>query len=426
MNSSAENYVRTGPVFYPENLRYYARKLAFTRNQVFVDPVNSTSSAPGQTVIFNVPPNSLVNPNMTMRFASLSGNARTGMPRNVESVIERVQVIIGGRTVSDISQYGVLFNQVLNARCGQDKALSRFVYQDSSRKFAHNAQATISQGHSIPDWLGILGSAEPVYLDTALTGAMQVRITFGGLETLGSGDAAAQVGDMTYSNLRAYFDVATMDDGQMYRSLTTARLLDGGALEIPFKNYFTYQQSRGAASSTMRGTVVTRSLDRLIFTQRAAFTSVIDDGSVLGSVPFNLFIQDSIDSGIYFEVDGKRYPHYTPENTFEQLALTRSAWGTQYDYSTGDSLQAVYADATPIQGVPTAAAYENTNFQFTAALNDDDSDRVASGYDTKGIASQIVCTYSGSGGTSGNNLYLFAECSSLMVVRAGQVIDVVS
>ena len=423
MNSSAENYVRTGPVFYPENLRYYARKLAFTRNQVFVDPMNQTSSAPSNTVIFNVPPNSLVNPNMTMRFLSDSTHADTGMPRNVESVIERVQVIVGGRTVSDISQYGVLFNQILNARCGQDKALSRFVYQDSSRKFASGAQPTAAQTHFVPDWLGFLGSSEPTYLDTALTGPIQIRLTFGGLETLGSGAAAADAAEMSYTNIRAYFDVATMDDGQMYRSLTTSRLLDGGALEIPFKNYFTFQGARTNGSGTLRGSIISRSIDRLLITQRKPYETA---AGTAGNVPFNLFIQDNLTTGIYFELDGKRYPHYTPGNTGEQLQLTRAAWGCSDDYSSGDSLTAVYVDATPIQGVPTEAAYTGVNWQFATALNDDDSDRVASGYDTKGIASSLVCTYTGQAPSQDNDLYMFAECTSLMVVRAGQVIDVIS
>lgn len=409
-----ENYVRNERMFLPENLRYYARSLAFTRNTQKIDPVNSTSSAPNSTTIINLPSNALVNPSISLH-ATFTVGANGALPAHTSSLIHRLEVLLNGVPIQEISEYGVLYNLVANATMNQSKILGDFVGMNT---VAETAGAVAYDG-VIPIWLGFLGSADPLFLDTGVIGEIQIRCTWSPNSVLGNQAGEAYQID----NISAFCDVVELGDNGLYRSLVAGRLMEGGSIEIPFKNYDSFQQARGGTAGSLRGSVVGQSLDKIIITTRAQIT---DSGAIaVGLTPFQTFAQDSLTQA-YFTIDNIRYPQFTTENTHQQLQQTRKCWGHMDDPDGGDFLTAVCTAGAPETiGKPTQASFRDRRFQYAVRLNDDDSDRLASGYSTRGMNSPVVFHYNGTGGTATNTVFMFVEKTSKLVVMAGQVSQVV-
>tara|TARA_E500000305_G_scaffold39550_2_gene30270 strand:+ start:2088 stop:3323 length:1236 start_codon:yes stop_codon:yes gene_type:complete len=409
-----ENYQRTERPFLAENLRYYARNMGgFQRNTQKIDPVNSTSSTPSGTTIINLPANSLVSPAINLH-ATFTTSAAGFLPAHTASLIQRLEVLINGVPVQQINEYGVLYNLIANANMNYSKLLGDFIGLNTVA-----GHGNVAYTGSIPIWLGLMGSLDPYWVDTGVVGNIQVRITWAANSVLGGAAAST----FTVTAISAFCDTAELNDGGLYRSLIAGRLLEGGSLELPFKDYHEAQQARGANSGQMRTAVVGQSIDRIILSQRAA---VADSGAVVnGLAPSQVFLADSL-VGLFFTIDGVRFPQYTTDNVHEQLMQTRSSWGNLDDPNSGDSLCFIATvDAPQTLQAPTQNQYRDNRWQFAVRINDEEGDRVASGYNTRGMNSDIICTYTGTGGTAGNTLFMFVERTSKLVVMAGQVSQVV-
>jgi hypothetical protein len=86
---------------YPRNLSYFVRKLNnYSRNTFKLQTLNQDTATPSQIITVDLPNNALVDLNTLSWFFNGSvtgtgGNAQ--FPRNIESIIERVEVEINGQ-----------------------------------------------------------------------------------------------------------------------------------------------------------------------------------------------------------------------------------------------------------------------------------------------------------------------------------------
>ena len=454
-----ENFVRTGQ-FYPESLRYYARQLSgFSKSQVRVAPLNQTSATDGQTIIIEIPNNSIVDMNCQLYFsfacASTTGTDLLATPDNIESLIERLQIVVGSSVAVDIPNYRVAFNAMVNATCSMDKLQERMVLQHSQGQ-ANNATATNgarSGTFCIKDWLGSL-SDDIQYLHTGLLPTIQLRITLASASvalsahaTGGAGNAAAGALSYTLSDLTAIFETVEMQN-PMYQNALLERVQDvERPLRINYRNYFSFLESRSAASGTFRVNVSSQSIDRLIVAQ--VLPQGGQDGSagatggfanVAGQSKGNRSCADGI-TDYHFTIDSVRYPNQQVGQThgvFEQLGAARKAYAD--DWGSGDMLchvgnnSQVSVDVQSINayrgGADGASDYTTTGrWQNSISLADisGEDDRVMSGYATKGGATVIQYVYSGNAAPgSSRNLLLFAECSSSLLVGAGRAVQIVN
>ena len=465
-----ENFVRTGQ-FYPDSLRYYHRELSgFSKSQVRVSPLNQTSATDGQTVIIEIPNNSIVDMNpqlfFTIATASTTGTDQLALPNNIESIIERLQIVVGSQVAVDIPNYRHLFNAMVNATCTIDKYHEREVLQQSSAK-PDLAAATdgVNQGtFCIKDWLGSL-SDDVQYLHTSLLPTVQLRITLAtatqALSAHATGDvnaAAAGALSFTLSDITAIFETVEMGN-PMYQNALLERVQDiERPLRIDYRNYFSFLESRSASSGTFRVNVSSQSIDRLVVCQvlagggqdgSAGATTAF--GNVAGQSKSTRSCADGLTS-FHYTIDSVRLPNQQIGQThtiFEQLGAVRKAYAD--DWSSGDLLCFVGRNAIDATSAATlsagvrqfqsidayrgaannnASAWATTaRWQNAMSLADlsGESDRVMSGYASKGGSSVIQYVYTGGAPPSASrNLLLFAECTSSLLVGAGRAVQIVN
>jgi hypothetical protein len=128
-------------------------------------------------------------------------------------------------------------------------------------------------------FLGFAGGKFARFIDTAVTGSIELRIrmaplacTYGavsqykGAGYLGAGQVSpaltARAGDYYLSNLYMMLDTISFTD-DFYRQMVAGRLIQGGSIVIPFDNYFSVQKQIGQ-SDTVSFNMATQSLDYLI------------------------------------------------------------------------------------------------------------------------------------------------------------------
>jgi len=467
-----ENFVRTGQ-FYPESLRYYHRELSgFSKSQVRVSPLNQTSATDGQTVIIEIPNNSIVDMNpqlfFTIATASTTGTDLIALPNNIESIIERFQIVVGSQVAVDIPNYRHLFNAMVNATCTVDKYNEREVLQQSSAKVdlvSTTQTAGINSGtFCIKDWLGSL-SDDVQYLHTALLPTVQLRIT---LATASQALSAHRTGNVnlsasgslsfTLSDITAIFETVEMGD-PMYQNALLSRVQDmERPLRVDYRNYFSFLESRSASSGTMRINVSSQSIDRLIVCQvlagggqDASTGATTAFGNINAQSKCNRSCSDGI-TDYHFTIDSVRYPNQQVGQThtiFEQLGAVRKAYAD--DWSSGDLLCFVGRNEIAVDGdndVTSAGVVQfqsidsyrgatdnnastwalSARWQNALSLADlsGESDRVMSGYASKGGSSVIQYVYNGNAPSASRNLLLFAECTSSMLVGAGRAVQIVN
>ena len=119
----------------PNGMLWRLRKIqGMTKETIKITPTSGQGSYPNSSKItVSLPMNSMFD------YASLEGNfyARTNhagataggpgnyvrtryFPRNMQSLIESIDVKVGGKSIQQISQYGYIFNILNDYQCGND------------------------------------------------------------------------------------------------------------------------------------------------------------------------------------------------------------------------------------------------------------------------------------------------------------------
>jgi hypothetical protein len=434
---------------YPRNLSYLVKRLSgYSRNTFKLQTLNQTTASSGQIVTVDLPSNALVDLSTLTMFFRGTTTTSAGFavfPRNIECLIERLEVEINGQLVNTgCAFYNHLWQIVADTTMGEDVTNRRKILQNANDVSAAPTANVTNVQYCIQNWLGFLSSCKPNVLDTSLLGNVRIRITLAGTPVL---PLSASATGASYSLSDIFFSVDTLsiDDGMFY-NMHQQFLAQGNVYEIPFNNYFSFTSTGGMTQAT-KFSLSTQSLNRVwatftlganyivggaagsaFFDANAAtsayFTRVGNAGAVTFGTNTNSTPVTYALTNYQFNINNVYYPNYKP--TAEQAyALLLNSYNL-----TQDTLGGGYKNLDSL-------AKWNASFWVAAQEFEHGSDDFISGIDTRGNIAQCffetqgtvtVGANTGSGGTNpGTSLValVFAQTTSTLRVGAGRQIELV-
>ena len=236
---------------FPRQFQYFLSRLNnVRRNTVRLSPITSTSANPSDIIVVRLPSNSLVNLqtlNWVFEATTTStGGHFTALPRDIESIIDRMTVLVNGLQVysGSFQQYNVLWNILLRATTGREYQRSRVLLQNSLDQTTPAANVA-AQMFCINDWLGFM-NCEPAVIDTSVVGDIEIQIQLASTGVL-SVSNAENVPSYSIANMFFTVDVISFLD-PLYDQMMSAKLGSGEVLEIPYQNVFVFQNTTNSSS----------------------------------------------------------------------------------------------------------------------------------------------------------------------------------
>jgi hypothetical protein len=416
---------------YPKSLQYYVSSIRnYSRSTFKVQPqVQSVSS--GQQVIFDLPSNALVDmTSLTWMFRlSTTGG---GLPRNIESLISRVDWEVNGQVVASTPYFNQIFSIIGDLSFPQDCIHRRQVMQNGLLT-APGTSNVSSQWFMVQNFLVGLASAAPSCIDTSLLGNVRLRLTLESPNLLvtAAGGAASYAIDANY----ALVDVLSIDDGVFYQ-LHEQYLARGGVYQIPFRSYTAFPLSALTNyNGASRFAVSSKSIDMLYFTFLLSnYQSIVNNGATPSHV------QDVNTLTFARCADTRLYTGATNYAALSDAMVTLNgttlpAFRAQPQDWWAMLLNAIGDSQDTLGGLHPSINSFNSYLRnyFVAAVrlaHPDDSGegcRVLSGYDSTGSMSQFVLDCTGAAVGTGATVipFVIAQCTSVLNVGAGRQISVV-
>lgn len=204
-------------------------------------------------------------------------NPGQGYTRTVANAVDsKYQATAGGNPVP-CSSYGSTYTSTSAADIDFDGCT--FGYQAQTPSGLWKKEPVVFQG-----FLGFLGGKFVRFVDTSITGPIEIRIRLApvavtwGPQSLVVGGADLKQGmvderlkerlaNYYLSDLYMIMDTISFTD-DFYRQLLARRLIEGGSIVIPFDNYFSINKFVDSNGDTVSFNVATQSLDYLIGTLR--------------------------------------------------------------------------------------------------------------------------------------------------------------
>lgn len=412
---------------YPRNLSYFVKRLAnYSRNTSKLQTLNTTSAGPSQIITVDLPNNSLVDLNsLVWSFdgtTSSTANSCT-FPRNIETLIERVEVEVNGQLISPgCANYSHLFQIVSDTTMGEDCRNRRLILQNAGNVSAPSANVTTAVPFTICNWLGFLGSAQPNVLDTNLLGNVRIRITLANANVLVSSATAVTGASYALSNMYFTVDTLSIDDG-IYYQLHDQFLSKGGVYEIPFNNFYSFTQAiSSGGSGSVKFSLSTQSLNHLWATFAYAGSTPQAVSTNAGTSLY--FLRSALGiSGYQFNINNTYVPNFRVPNALAFQLLMNS-----YNLSQ-DTLGGIHPN------VNTLAKWQNAFWVASCALDHPTSsdERFISGINTLGSTAQGYWEYDNAtvsgtpfDGNAGPAIALvFAQTTAVLQVGAGRQISIV-
>lgn len=224
----------------------------------------------------------------TINDLSTSTAKLCGFPRDMASLIQDIEIYIGGKPVQVIQNYNLIYKMLMNYRsnpyaktkrinCNQDPSYGLslsdagvYTYFPTYKHNTTNASINhFDNYYCIDTFIGILGESMPSIWDTSLCGAIDVNIRLAPSTVLwcSSSIAGGDVVNYTLSEVTAYVQKIDFKE-PMYQN-TMASQLRAGGIAVSFKNYQLYtgqlHDGTAAKSNTLRITENTASLDKIYF-----------------------------------------------------------------------------------------------------------------------------------------------------------------
>lgn len=410
---------------YPRNLSYFVRRLAnYSRNTFKLQTLNQSTASASSIITVDLPNNALVDLNTLSWYFEGLTSATTNFcafPRNIESIIERLELEVNGQLISGGCQfYNHLWNIIADTTFGDDVNNRRKILQNSTDVAAPTAQPPLTP-FTIANWLGPLGSMKPEVLDTNLLGNVRLRITLASPSVLVSSATAVVNPGFTLSNMFFSVDTISIDDGNFY-AMHDAFLSKGGVYEIPFNNYYSFSAT-AAASGATKFSLSTQSLNMVwaTFVNGSAGTPNALNTSIKNASYFrrsgNGTNYTTTPMRFQFNINNVYYPNYQATAT-QAYQLMQNAYGLSQD-----TLGGVY---------PSLNTLDLWNQQFWVAVesfahNTASDERYISGIDTRGNVAQAFFEYAGfTDSAACPTSLIFAQTTSLLRVGAGRQIEIVA
>tara|TARA_R110002110_G_scaffold23540_7_gene89593 strand:+ start:1896 stop:2939 length:1044 start_codon:yes stop_codon:yes gene_type:complete len=301
------------------------------------------------------------------------------------------------------------------------------------------ASQTTPTRYACPVWWNFIGKSQPSFLDTSLLPELVVRIHLNTDNVLvGRLDGGAVDDDLassipgTFTLSDISFAVNTVSMPEVYSEAILARMNEVGYLEIPFDNTFSFQENLAAGGTgSVRFSVSSQSIDEIAFAPRLNDT----DAGAAQEEPYST-VQHAItgqadglfseipayfrcNSGAYtnFEIsiNNVKCPQYqiSKEDAYQLLQACKA---DQYDYQSGDIVNGLNC------------WLEDCHTPKVRLNHPDDSERLISGFDSRGSNSIMTVDLYNNSGAAGRALAItvFVTCKSVMRVGLGRQIQIVA
>lgn len=434
---------------YPRNLSYFVKKLSgFSRNTYRLQTLNTDTASASQIITLDLPNNALVDLSTLTWYFEGSTTCAGGttpscvFPRNIETIIERIEVEVNGQLISPgCANYAQLWQIISDTTMGEDCTNRRAVLQKSLNVAAAlgNSVTETNTPYVIVNWLGFLGSAQPTVLDTNLLGNVRIRITLSPSSVLITGGAVAPTSqNFTLSRMFYSVDCISIDDG-MYYSLHDQFLGKGGIYEIPFNNFYSFSQSVTATGDgSVKFSLSTQSLNQLwaTFAHHSATncntldTADVTFGSTTGIGSSRYFLRSACGiSGYQFNVNNQYVPNYRPNRDLA-YALLMNAYGLSQD-TLGGVNKNLGAGTTALANWRDRYWVASVALDHTVASDE----RFISGLNTLGNVAQMFFEYSSLASVTNNfagaavsanpTALVFAQTTAVLQVSLGRQIQLV-
>lgn len=465
---------------YSPALSYFLERLSGVSTNVFkLEPQNQNDSSANKIVRFSLPSNALLNTrSFAVMFSASCGTNGGRLPAKIDTLIERVELSAGGVQVQQgVNHYNILRHAKdaltgdhCNKVLGHPEMVRNVSYVDGST--ITNANGEIygnGNGETqfcIDFFEGFLGTCEPKILDSSILPDLVVTIYLADNVVCSSvagnnmcaltAAASATQQDNSFgkdgtvapsyslNNIYAQVEALGLADAT-YDNLVASMIAAKGYLEIPFKQYFSYQNTH---TGSTRFTVATQSLDRIWTCFRdpnysaSPAAPVVVNGMKISSNSKTANASTAIETGVpqfdsggvlefnKEQYRGKYYNFVEPASGsmnkyqfqlngayFPQFPASAEA---MYQISKNSTV-GYFADEYSLD------TYKNNFFVQCIRLNLPDSEysRLISGLDTRAIA--IQCLYNTTNLQTNTNptLNIFCECTSTLRVGAGKMLEVI-
>lgn len=447
-------------------LEYFCQRLEGLSTGIFrLESQNQSRGVTPQSIIrFTLPSNALVDMHsfafhfnaQTSDGTGTSGTVADRLPNDISTMINRVEVSIGGVAVSAGSNF---YNVLCHAKKfvdghGKDDAgmtHPEIITTGGGNNYVDGANLTTAEQPSdvlsqfvIDKWNGFIGECEPRVLDTSLLGDVVItiymeqanlcitrsdNITAGGFITSGATGGAPTL-SYTLNNIYATVRCYSLASG-LYDNMIAEQMNKAGSLEVGFKQYFSFRDNN---QSSTRFTVATQSLDRILVahhqvvnpsggTQHPILVSgynaiggtaadrTLGFGKVKYIHPYTSFNTPNSPAGTQpefeWQLNGAKYPQFRAKPT-DLLRMCRLASNTDHrEVWRGGRQQ-----------------YEQNQFVSAIKLTmDAPNARYIQGLDTRSVS--LNGYYNIYNMTGSKNVTLFCECTSSLLISAGRQIELV-
>lgn len=420
---------------FPKQFQYYLSRLNnVRRNTVRLSPITSTSANPSDIIVVRLPSNSLVNLqtlNWVFEATTTStGGHFTALPRDIESCIERMSVLINGLQVysGSFQQYNVLWNVLLRATTGREYQRSRVLLQNSLDQTTPAANVA-SQMFCINDWLGFM-NCEPAVIDTSVVGDIEIQIQLASTGVLSISNAE-NVPSYSLANMFFTVDVISFLD-PLYDQMMSAKLGSGEVLEIPYQNVFVFQNTTNSSS---RFALNSQCVNMLLAVNRASTYASPALISAAGTSAYFAFTNGGAGTeanstlNYQMQVDNVYMPS-VPIDTRDSKPLNYQyvvqSFNDHNNVLGFNNMLQSYANREGQALTLANARIAQAQFNHLMALNLNVSNgdaRLLSGYNSAGSNAQFFLNL---GAAPANHITtIFAICSSVLRVSAGRLLEVV-
>ena len=449
---------------YPPQLSYFLDRVSgFSTNTFKLFPQNATTASPNQIVRFTLPNNSLLNlKSFAFRFlASTTGTgAIARLPADISTLIDRVEITSSGVQLAAGANFYNVLKQAMTALkgdycdpvLGHSSMVRQISYVDGAAKTGNETYTGNAGLFSIDKWEGFLGSSGPGILDSSLMGELVISLTLADNNVLTSSVGTALDGTgaaefttdgnaaSAYNLKNMYATIECMSlNSSGYDEMIQGIISQVGFLEIPFKQYFSFQDT---VAQQMRWSVATQSLDKIIVVHRdadynavkaprrvagykkydatntlggiAAYDAggVLDTNKELYKPAFSNFIEPTAAAtttlGYQFQINGANLPNFQA-TTEDMFSMTRNAVGVHH--------------AQNKMGLDTMRKHYCV-YAVRLNLPGSEETRTISGLDTRSTNLSGFYNIFNVGTSPVVNLY--AECSSTLRVGASGQLEVIN
>lgn len=453
---------------YSPQLSYFLDKLSgYSTNYFRLEAQNATTASPNQIVRFSLPSNALLNlRSFAFHFTattSSSGGGIARLPPDISSLIERVEVSCGGVQLSAGANYynvlcaakRALTDKMVDPVLGHSEMVRAKSYVDGAGKSGNETYTGSVSHFCIKSWEGFLGTAEPKIFDSSTVPDLVVSIyladasvlaNVAGTDIAGTSSTGIDVDgsdtvSYSLSNIHATIECMSLADGT-YDNMVSSMIQTKGFLEVPFKQYYSFQDTH---SGQMRFSVATQSLDRLWVVHRNAnYNSSVGAVSLSGYKKKGAFVaatsagSPTVDVGApEFDIGGtldyNKERLTTAAFDFPEPAGTALTYQFQLNGAYVPQFRASFEEMYQIScnsvngltqnkvGLDTMKGHLSVQC-LRLNLPESEFGRLISGLNTRSVSLNGFYNITGMSGTPVVNL--FAECTSTLMIGAGRQLSV--